>query len=79
MKNVNLKSLQRRGETPNVPRDSRDVGRVSAGAWSTPLWTHALPAWRGSVRSVDLMGHAELAGRHEAVRRWRGLPADTED
>jgi hypothetical protein len=42
--------------------------------WSVPLWAHALPAWRGNGLAHDLTSEDELAYKHDAVRRWRGLP-----
>jgi hypothetical protein len=57
---------------------AQDCRRAELGAWSSPLWSHALPAWGVSARTIDLHGHAELSERHDAVRRWRGLPLDTE-
>ncbi len=45
------------------------------------LWEEMRPTWRSPERTTellafaeDLKAYAELAGRREAVRRWRGLP-----
>jgi hypothetical protein len=74
---TNLLSRQRRSETPADQRAVRPQERVSmpGGNWSTPLWAHALPAWRGNGLAHDLTSEAELAYKHDAVRRWRGLPS----
>jgi hypothetical protein len=61
-----------------TPSRTRESHRAAFQAWTTPLWSHALPAWCGSARALDLAGHAELVERHDAVRRWRGLPPETE-
>ena len=73
---TNLVKRQRRSDGTNDQRAARTQERASvpSGAWSTPLWAHALPAWRGNGLAHDLTGEGELAYKHDAVRRWRGLP-----
>ena len=72
---VSVKISDRRSDTQISVLDRR---RTELGAWTTPLWSHALPAWGISARTVALQGHAELSERHDAVRRWRGLPPDAD-
>ncbi len=76
MTKSSAQSLQRRSETSNDERVARPLERrlLPSGNWSMPLWAHALPAWRGNGLAHDLTGEAELAHKHDAVRRWRGLP-----
>jgi hypothetical protein len=72
----NVLSHQRRSDVSNDHRAARphDRAPLAPPNWSVPLWAHALPAWRGNGLAHDLTGEAELAYKHDAVRRWRGLP-----
>jgi hypothetical protein len=48
-------------------------------AWDQAFaWERARPGWNGMVAFSELLAHAELANRHAAVDRWRGLPRRTD-
>ena len=60
--------------------NARAVPYSLAPTRSVSLWEEMLPTWRGPANSAELLAfaealkaYAELAGRREAVRRWRGL------
>jgi hypothetical protein len=74
-----------RPQRPARPSEQRDANTRAVPYNLVPnrcvsLWEEMLPTWRGPAHSSellafaeDLKAYAELAGRREAVRRWRGL------